>query len=231
MQPRFKKIVLLGTSGSGKTTFLKHFSQNFDGRSTEVRRNIELEASDILNTFSIIDKQQYLDSTTTISMNIQSLLFYTTHSNQFSFIESNTDISNVDSVESIYPVVFVDAPGQERFDFMQDILIKGADSVIIMADGTNIQSIERITHFINLTRQEEARKGREIPILIFINKSDMKKKGLYIEIEFLNNILPDQINLEVFETTNLSFESFLFPLRIILTKFNDLPIKLHQIIA
>lgn len=230
MIPKTKKIVILGTTGSGKTTFLKHFAKHFD-TSAEVKRNIKLEEAQLQNTFSITDQSLFEDSTTTTSMNVQQVMFYTTYANQFDYACDNyPDIINCEDVAELYPTFLVDTAGQERFDFMQEICIKGADAILIFADGTNIQSIERVSHYIRMTREEERRKATKIPIMVFINKKDLKERGIYVGSSFLENILPpeDRENLEVFETSNLDLETFIFPFRILLDKFDDFPLLRHE---
>lgn len=61
---------------------------------------------------------------------------------------------------------FYGTPGQERFDFMRDILSKGADAGVMVLDSTlNISEMD--IHLLH----ELKKKG--IPCLIFLNKSDI----------------------------------------------------------
>ncbi|HII95509.1 MAG TPA: GTP-binding protein [Candidatus Methanofastidiosum sp.] len=61
---------------------------------------------------------------------------------------------------------FYGTPGQERFDFMRDILSRGANIGIMVLDSTmNISEFD--IHLL----QELKQKG--IPCLIFLNKSDI----------------------------------------------------------
>ena len=76
-----RKIVILGTTGSGKTTFMKNLVGDFDG--AEVERRIVIEEAQIINTFTPISDTQFENSTTTVSMNVKSVLFLTTRTNQF----------------------------------------------------------------------------------------------------------------------------------------------------
>ncbi|NYT03632.1 MAG: GTP-binding protein [Candidatus Methanofastidiosa archaeon] len=61
---------------------------------------------------------------------------------------------------------FYGTPGQERFDFMRDILSKGANIGVMVLDSTMSIS-EMDIHLL----QELKQKG--IPCLIFLNKSDI----------------------------------------------------------
>lgn len=234
MIPRTKKIVILGTTGSGKTTFLKLFSDEFD-MTAEVKRNVTLEEAQMHNTFTTIKASDFEDSTTTTSMNTQSVLFYITRSNRFGFVPNHSPQSIEDDadIDEVWPLFMVDTAGQERFSFMQDILIKGANAIVIFADGTNIQSIERVSHYIRMTRDEERRKGTRIPILVFINKKDLITKGYYVGSSFLENVLPeeDKKDVGIFETSNLDLDSFMVPFRILLDKFSDLPLQRTKLLA
>ncbi len=61
---------------------------------------------------------------------------------------------------------FYGTPGQERFDFMRDILSKGADMGIIVLDTImNLSQVD--TDLLNEL------KKKNIPFLIFLNKSDI----------------------------------------------------------
>ena len=61
---------------------------------------------------------------------------------------------------------FYGTPGQERFDFMRDILSKGANIGVMVLDSTmNVSDFD-------LQLLQEL-KEKEIPCLIFLNKSDI----------------------------------------------------------
>ncbi|MHA2251021.1 MAG: hypothetical protein ACXAD7_11700, partial [Candidatus Kariarchaeaceae archaeon] len=179
-QTHLKKIVILGTTGSGKTTFLTNLVGEFDG--AEVKRKLVIEEAQVINTFSPLEWEHFEDSTTTISLNVKSVLFLTTRTNQFQFypLEQNKLPISLEEMDNLYPTLIVDTAGQERFDFMQEIGLSGADGVFIFADGTNIASIERITNYIQMVRKEEQEKNKEIPIAIFVNKKDLESRGIYI---------------------------------------------------
>jgi len=61
---------------------------------------------------------------------------------------------------------FYGTPGQERFDFMRDILSKGANAGVMVLDST--MSINEMDMSL---LQELKHKG--IPCVIFLNKSDL----------------------------------------------------------
>ena len=101
---------------------------------------------------------------------------------------------------------------------MQDIAIKGAHLVIIMADGTNISSVEKIVHYLDMVRMEEQRVGRDIPVLVFINKSDMKEIGSYLGKDVAERMIFSALldrELLIYETSNFEVDSYEMPLTII----------------
>jgi small GTP-binding protein len=230
-----RKIVILGTTGSGKTTFLKNLvemmGEKFSG--AEVKRQVQIEEAQILNTFTSLDDSLFEDSTTTVSMNARDVLFLTTINNQFHFFPLKTTNFPFEKeyLDYLYPTLLVDTAGQERFSFMQEIGLKGSDGVIIFADGTNIQSIERIAHFCNLISAEMKNSSKNIPVAIFINKMDLAKRGLYVGKESIERWF-DGINIKVdlFETTNTDMNTFTLPLRLFLNKIEGFPIELKDII-
>ena len=225
---RLRKIVILGTTGSGKTTFLKNLVGEFDG--AEVQRKITIEEAQIINTFTPVDKEMYENSTTTVSMNVKSILFLTTRTNQFHFfpLDSKEFPFGPEEMDSMYPTVVVDTAGQERFNFMQDIGLKGADGVLIFADGTNVASIERISHFYRLIQDEEQRSGKKIPLAIFVNKKDLSSKGSYIGKDSLVRWLPELAE-DTYETTNMDLDSFNIPIRNFLNRIEGFPVDISEI--
>ena len=223
-----KKLVLIGTTGSGKTTFLKNLvGENFNGN--EVARNVELEEMQKYNTFTAIDKSMYENSTTTISMNAQSVLFYTTRTNEFShyLMRSSKGTLPRDDIDCLYPALICDSAGQERLSFMQEIALNGADAVFIFSDGTNVQSIERISHYINLIRQEEEKNGKKILITVFLNKKDLESRGMYIGVDSVKRWIEDA-SVIITETSNLEPDTFNIPIRNILNKIDGFPIPVEQ---
>ncbi len=230
---KLRKIAIIGVTGSGKTTFLENMAVHANTKiaiSGDVRRDINLEEKNV-DSFAVIRSDLFEESTTTISLNIHSFLFITTKSNDFKVFSLSIKKLPlpVDYIESVFPIIFFDLPGQERFSFMLDNGLKGADAVIIFADGTNVSSINRISHYISLIREQELKYNRYIPVRIFINKSDLKSKGIYVGTEFLNNWMEDELNL-VSETTNFDFNTFMDPLRILLHDIPGFPMDINEIL-
>lgn len=223
-----RKIVILGTTGSGKTTFMKNLVGDFDG--AEVKRKIVIEEAQIINTFSPIDSAQFEDSTTTVSMNVKSILFLTTRTNQFQFFPMDNQLNlQQDDLDSVYPTVLFDTAGQERFSFMQEIGLNGADGVFIFADGTNIASVERVSEFIEMIREEERKKNKSIPIVVFVNKKDLESRGIYVGAISLTRWMTD-VDVKIYETTNTDLETFMIPIRLFLNELEGFPIDASQIV-
>jgi small GTP-binding protein len=74
---------------------------------------------------------------------------------------------------------FFGTPGQKRFEFMRDIALHGADFVVMVVDAT-----------VGLGEVDgdiiEILKNKNIPYLIFINKTDLVEKS---EVEELKDKL------------------------------------------
>lgn len=225
-----RKVVILGTTGSGKTTFLRNLVGDLDGNDAETPRHVTVEEAQVINTFSALDRQLYENSTTTISLNVRSILFYTTRTNSFEYhaLENNKLLLPPEDYDCLYPIVMVDTAGQERFEFMQDIGVIGADAVIIFADGTNVQSIERISHFYNKIKEEMRVKNKTIPIVVFVNKRDLQSKGLYVGKEAVIRWVPE-LKVDIYETSNIEMETFNIPIRNFLNKIIGFPLSLDKI--
>ncbi|MCG3227397.1 MAG: hypothetical protein H7645_10805, partial [Candidatus Heimdallarchaeota archaeon] len=128
-----KKITILGTTGSGKTTFLEALFGNI--QKNDVARRVFKEVSSNLD-FTPLKYNNFTNSTTTISLNIVNSVIVLTRFNKV-ILRKFEDRETIDfeSIDEAFQVIFNDPAGQERFDFMQDIAIRGADLVVIMADG------------------------------------------------------------------------------------------------
>ena len=69
-----------------------------------------------------------------------------------------------------------------------------------------------------MVKVEEERSGRDIPVLVFINKADMKEYGAYLGKETAEHIIFSALidrELLIYETSNFEIESFEMPLTII----------------
>ena len=141
------KILITGSFGSGKTTFVKTLSE-IDPLLTE--KNISLP-----------ERRSENKQTTTVAMDMGKLKIG-------------------DDIE----VHLFSTPGQERFEFMFDILSKGILGAIILVDATSEESIA--------VAEDLAKKIRErfdIPILYAVTKLDMPNAKSLEEIKaFLSSI-------------------------------------------
>jgi signal recognition particle receptor subunit beta len=141
------KILITGSFGSGKTTFVKTISE-IDPLLTE--KNI-----------SRPERRSENKQTTTVAMDMGKLKIG-------------------DDIE----VHLFSTPGQERFDFMFDILSKGILGAIILVDATSEESVA--------VAEDLAKKIRErfdIPILYAVTKLDMPNAKSLEEIKaFLSSI-------------------------------------------
>ncbi|MHA1199126.1 MAG: GTPase domain-containing protein [Candidatus Heimdallarchaeaceae archaeon] len=221
-----RKITILGTTGSGKTTFLEALFGNI--KRNDVARRLFKEVSSNLD-FTPLKYSNFTSSTTTISLNVVNSVIVLTRFNKVILKKFNEiDTLDYESIDSAFQVIFNDPAGQERFDFMQEIAIKGADLVIIMADGTNISSLEKIVHYLDMVNLEEARKQRNIPVIVFINKSDLRDKGVYLGKEVAERIVYSSIldrELLFYETSNLDADCYELPLTIV---FNYLAMQAYS---
>lgn len=215
---RLLKITVLGTSGSGKTSFLKTLFGG-DFVISDVKRMDYLENKANL-TYTPIDVE---DSTTTVSLNQVGAMIIFTRSNQFEIMEISDGVDSLlsrDDIDYFMTFSIFDTAGQERFDFMADITLKGSDAIILLCDGTNVSSIEYLNNYIDKIKDEELRTGKTIPVIIFVNKSDLTSKGLYLGLDFARLAIRNEY--EVFETSIKDPESFHLPLRILVNKINNL---------
>lgn len=221
-----KKLTILGTTGSGKTTFLEALFGNIE--KNDVARRIFREIGNNLD-FTPLKYNNFTSSTTTISLNVVNSVLILTRFNKVILKKyDQVETYDYESIDSAFQVIFNDPAGQERFDFMQEIALKGSDLVIIMADGTNISSLEKILHYLEMVQMEEVRKERNIPVLIFINKSDLRSKGVYLGKEVAERVVFSSIidrELVFYETSNLDANCYELPLTII---FNYLAMQAYS---
>lgn len=220
----------MGTTGSGKTTFLKNLVGKFEEPSVEKKRQLVIEEAQVINTFSPLEWDHFKDSTTTISMNVKTVLFLTTRTNQFQYFPLENEIPlDRNEMENLYPTIIIDTAGQERFEFMQTIGLTGANGVFIFSDGTNIASIERVANYIQMVRDEEKRQKKEIPTIVFVNKKDLESRGIYIGSSSLERWITDKRNIKIYETSNHDPESFIIPIRNFLNDIEGFPVDIADI--
>ncbi|MCK4844425.1 MAG: GTPase domain-containing protein [Candidatus Heimdallarchaeota archaeon] len=216
-----KKITLLGTTGAGKTTFLESIFGEF--QKNDVRRDVRKEFADNYD-FTPIKDNSFNESTTTISLNVVNTIMGITRFNSLVLrMYKEKDQISFEDLDIAFQVVFNDPAGQERFDFMQDIAIKGSHLVILMADGTNISSIEKLIYYTQLVKIEENRLKRDIPIIVFINKSDLKTKGVFLGRDIAERALHSTLidkEIIIYETSNYRTQTYNEPFNIIFNYLN-----------
>ncbi|MBD3191198.1 MAG: GTP-binding protein [Candidatus Heimdallarchaeota archaeon] len=212
------KITILGTSGSGKTSFLKMLFGE-DIPISDVKRQHVIERK---NDYAYTPLETSEMAETTISFNSIGAMVLFTLNNQMEFHEMHKGVNSVlrrDDIEYIMTFSIFDTAGQQRFEFMTDICVKGSDAIILFADGTNVSSIEYLTKYLTLVKQEEERLDQKIPIVIFINKADLDEKGYYLGSDHAEEILSE--DYAIFETTVKDPDSFILPLRILIRKIQE----------
>ncbi|MEA2069700.1 MAG: GTP-binding protein [Asgard group archaeon] len=212
------KVSIVGTSGSGKTTFLKSlFGDFFVVSDVERKQSLEKKAN---LTYTPLDPNEV--STTTVSLNQLGAMVLFTKSNQLEIHEISKGVDNLlerDNIDYFMTFSIFDTAGQERFEFMADICMKGSDAIILFADGTNVSSIEYLNNYIEKIRKEEERTDKKIPAIVFLNKSDLSEKGQYLGADFARTAIRNEY--EVFETTVTDPECFKLPLRVLVNKIRE----------
>ncbi len=68
-------------------------------------------------------------------------------------------------------------PGQERFDFMWDVIAQGAMGVIFLADSTDMESIENTKRIIQYFSERY-----QIPYLLCVTKTDLPNSIGYAKV-------------------------------------------------
>ncbi|RMG42456.1 MAG: hypothetical protein D6732_00885 [Methanobacteriota archaeon] len=224
LKVNMKKIVLAGPTGAGKTSIFKLIFPYDEKNLTEVVRNVDRENA-VESSFTPIDQSQFRDSTTTVSFNITSIVACIDTANRMNLYQLKGDLSFLveNDFDLILPLQIVDLAGQDRFSFMVETMVKGASSAILVADGTNVGSINRLPDYNEYIRDEELRTGKKIERIAFVNKADMKKKSLYLGAEPAKSALPPDI--PIYETTIYDKDSLLFPIRQLIVKTFDKPLS------
>ncbi|UCE12313.1 MAG: GTP-binding protein [Candidatus Heimdallarchaeota archaeon] len=200
------KINIVGSTGAGKTEFLKCLLGDLFEPNTEATRRTNTENMvDATHTWFRIGKERE-ESTTTVSLNTVGILLVRTLFNSIEFhpVKKVEELLLRDDIEEIWQFMFFDNAGQERFDFMPQITMRGADAVIVLADGTNMTSIEKISYFLELTREEEYRNSDpvfRIPVLILLNKKDLIERGCYIGLESVRHMIGASEGHDFYETS------------------------------
>ncbi|MHA1946426.1 MAG: hypothetical protein ACW97W_10010 [Candidatus Hodarchaeales archaeon] len=142
------KISIVGSTGSGKTAFMKKvLGDLFKAQSDVTRRSSTENRVDSTHTWFRVGKRKpEAQSTTTLSINSAGILLVRTLFNSIEFHATSAvdEILSRDDIEEIYKLNFFDNAGQERFDFMPEITMRGSDAVIIIVDGTNMSSVEKL---------------------------------------------------------------------------------------
>ena len=153
------KILVTGSFGSGKTTFVKNLS--------------EIEPLLTEKKISRPERRTEEKQTTTVAMDMGKLKVG-------------------DDVE----VHIFSTPGQERFDFMLDILSKGILGAIVLVDATNPQSVEEALNIAKRIRQ-----SYKIPIVFAITKTDLEGSKPFDELKLRLADFEDS-TVEVLNPTN-----------------------------
>ncbi len=219
------KINIVGSTGSGKTAFMKRILGDLFKPQSDIRRrsNIENKVDTTHTWFRVGSTNQEEESTTTLSLNSAGILLVRTLFNSIEFHapEEVDTILQRDDIEEIYKLNFFDNAGQERFDFMPDITMRGSDAVIIIVDGTNMGSIGKVNYFLELIREEENRKNQEeqIPIIILLNKADLLDHGCYIGLDSIKHMITARADL--YETSMVTGEGVDDSIRTLVSHLHD----------
>ena len=220
------KINIVGSTGAGKTAFMKRILGELFEIQSDIKRRASMENKvDPSHTwFRIGTKQsQEVQSTTTLSLNSAGILLVRTLFNSIEFHSPKQvdDLLLRDDIEEIYKLNFFDNAGQERFDFMPDITMRGSDAVIIIVDGTNMSSVNKVQYFLELIQTEESResRGSKIPIIILLNKRDLIERGCYIGLDSIKHIMNSQVDF--YETSMKTGEGVDDSIRMLMSRLHE----------
>lgn len=220
------KINIVGSTGAGKTEFLRCLLGDLFEPSAEATRRSETEnVVDSTHTWFRIGTERE-ESTTTISLNTVGILLVRTLFNSIEFhpVNKAEELILRDDIEEIWQFVFFDNAGQERFDFMPQITMRGADAVIVLADGTNMASIEKVAYFLELTRKEEYRANdgvSPIPVLILLNKKDLIERGCYIGLNSVRHMIGTAEEYVYYETSMKTGEGVDDSIRTLMSRLHE----------
>ncbi|MGB7439547.1 MAG: ATP/GTP-binding protein [Coleofasciculaceae cyanobacterium] len=123
-----KRVVITGTFGSGKTTFVQTAS--------------EIEVVSIERP--ITDEKSAQKETTTVALDFGRIV-----------LDSNLDLH------------LYGTPGQDRFDFMWEILVHGASAYIVLVAANQPNSLEQARQIITFMSQQA-----QVPMMIGLTHMD-----------------------------------------------------------
>jgi len=208
------KITIIGSTGSGKTTLLKTIV-DFSTKGIEQPRQHHLEEKHDLS-YTLVDRAlRKKEAYTTVSFNAVGTIILQTTFNTIEIIpmEDHTNLYERTDIATLWAILFYDTAGQVRFDFMPEICVRGADGVMVFADGSSTTSVERIRHYLDLVEEEAARTKKKIPICIFVNKADLRNKGLFIGAPYAKMVVGPKYADCVYETIGITGEGINEPFR------------------
>ncbi|MFQ6125976.1 MAG: hypothetical protein ACE5R6_15415 [Candidatus Heimdallarchaeota archaeon] len=208
------KITIIGSTGSGKTTLLKTIV-DFSSKGIEQPRQHFLEEKHDLS-YTLVDRAlRKKEAFTTVSFNAVGTIIVQTTFNTIEFhpMEDHTNLYTRTDIATLWAILFYDTAGQIRFDFMPEICVRGADGVMVFADGSSTTSIERIRHYLDLVEEEEVRTNKKIPICIFVNKADLREKGLFIGAPYAKMVVGPKYADYIYETIGITGEGVEEPFR------------------
>jgi len=214
------KVTVIGSTGSGKTTLLKTLVE-FPTKAIEQPRRHQIEET-YDATYTLVDRAlRKKKAFTTVSFNAVGIIIVRTTFNTFEFhsMRTHEQLYERTDLETIWAILFFDSAGQVRFDFMPELCVRGADGILVFADGSSTTSIERIGYYLELVQEEEVRAKKKIPVCIFVNKADLREKGLFIGGQYAKMIVGEKYADCVYETVGITGGGIEEPIR---TLLNDL---------
>jgi len=172
------KILVVGSFGSGKTTFVKTLSE-IEPLLTEKR---------ISNPVGGAKNKE----TTTVAMDMGKFR-----------LKDGTEVH-----------LFA-TPGQERFDFMLDVLKKGVAGAVVLVDATDDNSLHHAERFI-----KRLRENSNIPIVVAITKTDIVSPRRVEEIKReLKGLAVENLTAEIVDPRKKEMATQLVERLISLTDF------------
>lgn len=220
------KINIVGSTGAGKTAFLKCLLGDlFEPRAEASRRSKTENLVDSTHSWFRIGVSNK-ESTTTLSLNTAGILLVRTLYNSIEFhpVQMVDSILLRDDIEEIWQLVFFDNAGQERFDFMPQLTMRGSDAVIVLADGTNMSSIEKVSFYLDLVREEEYRASDgmfKIPIIVLINKADLIDRGCFIGLKSVRHMIGTGPNYDYYETSMVTGDGVHESIRTLVSRLRE----------